>query len=60
MAHGDILRRLTEVNQTPWANAEVRAYRFKSDDDEDAELVKVDGEVEKEGSEEPTSSEMRN
>ncbi|GAA5993848.1 hypothetical protein JCM5350_004394 [Sporobolomyces pararoseus] len=59
VAHGDILRRLTEVNQTPWANAEVRAYRFESDNDEDALLVKVE-EKEQEGGREPTSSEMRN
>ena len=53
------MRRLTEVNQTPWANAEVRAYRFESDNDEDALLVKVE-EKEQEGGREPTSSEMRN
>ncbi|GAA5883036.1 hypothetical protein JCM16303_006802 [Sporobolomyces ruberrimus] len=61
VAHGDILRCLTEGRQTatPWANAEVRAYRFKSQDDEEAVLEKVE-EVVEEGKDDPTSSEMRN
>ncbi|GAA5841034.1 hypothetical protein JCM3766R1_006643 [Sporobolomyces carnicolor] len=61
VAHGDILRCLTEGRQTatPWANAEVRAYRFKSDDDDEAELVKVQ-DLEEEGRKEPTSTQMRN
>ncbi|GAA6006869.1 hypothetical protein JCM11491_003212 [Sporobolomyces phaffii] len=61
VAHGDILRCLTEGRQTatPWANAEVRAYKFKSDDDDAAELEKV-AQVVEEGRNEPTSSDMRN
>jgi hypothetical protein len=39
----------------PWANAEVRSFRFKSADDEDAALEAIKEEA-KEGSEEPTSS----
>lgn len=55
------MRCLTEGRQTatPWANAEVRAYRFKSQDDEEAALEKVE-EVVEEGKDDPTSSEMRN
>lgn len=43
----------------PWANAEIREYRFQSEDAEDAKLVPVK-EIAKEGEEEPTSSEMPN
>jgi hypothetical protein len=42
----------------PWANAEVRAYRFASPDDNDAEVVPIK-EVTKEGGDDPTSSEMK-
>ncbi|GAA5902399.1 histidine phosphatase family protein [Sporobolomyces salmoneus] len=62
VAHGDILRCLTEGRQTatPWANAEVRAYRFKNGDEDDEAELEMVKELEEEGAEEPTSSEMRN
>ncbi|ORY73621.1 histidine phosphatase superfamily [Leucosporidium creatinivorum] len=64
IAHGDILRVIQDGYRSdpqthPWANAEVRAFTFASDDDEDAKLVLVK-EVAKEGEEEPTSGEMKN
>ncbi|BGP20384.1 hypothetical protein JCM10213_002304 [Rhodosporidiobolus nylandii] len=59
VAHGDILRSVTDGyrSATPWANAEVRAYTFKSADDEDAVVVPIK-EVAKEGQEEPTSGDI--
>ncbi|GAA5918647.1 hypothetical protein JCM5296_003852 [Sporobolomyces johnsonii] len=61
VAHGDILRCIAEGRNTatPWANAEVRAFRFASsgDDDDEARLVPYE-EVAKEGGEEPTSTDM--
>ncbi|GAA5948190.1 hypothetical protein JCM3775_000333 [Rhodotorula graminis] len=63
VAHGDILRCLTEGRRsaTPWANAEVRAYTFSTDPAhaDDAVVVPV-REVAKEGSDEPTTSDMAN
>lgn len=58
VAHGDILRYIVfgEQNGTPWANAEVRKYKFASKDDEGALLIELTTEA-KEGAEEPTSSE---
>ncbi|KAH8824532.1 histidine phosphatase superfamily [Flagelloscypha sp. PMI_526] len=43
VSHGDCLRYITEGQNswTHWANAQVRLYTFVSDDDEQAELVKV-------------------
>jgi hypothetical protein len=57
VAHGDILRYIVfgEQNGTPWANAEVRKYKFAKDEDEDAYLVQIKTEAKK-GDEEPTSS----
>ncbi|GAA5859217.1 hypothetical protein JCM8547_008920 [Rhodosporidiobolus lusitaniae] len=59
VAHGDILRCITDGyrSDTPWANAEVRAYRFVSPDDDQAKVVLVKEEA-KEGTEEPTSGEI--
>lgn len=63
VAHGDILRYIVygEQNSSPWANAEVRKYRFKTADagDDDAWLEQITTEA-KEGGEAPTSSELRN
>lgn len=58
VAHGDILRRLTSWDVTPWANAEVREYVFEGgEEDEEARIVPVKGgENEKEGAQAPTSS----
>lgn len=59
VAHGDILRYIVfgENAVSPWSNAEVRKYRFKSEGEEDdeawLELIKTE---EKEGGEGPTSS----
>lgn len=68
VAHGDCLRYITEGynSGTPWANAEVRAYTFKCEEEEDKEgeawlvplPVKQSSVVAKEGADEPTSSEM--
>ncbi|GAA6011094.1 hypothetical protein JCM10207_005494 [Rhodosporidiobolus poonsookiae] len=54
VAHGHILEQLAQVypSKDPWANAEVRAFRFASDDDDNAALVPV-AEVAREGSYEP-------
>lgn len=65
MAHGDCLRYITEGfnSHKVWANAEVREYTFKVEEEEDAEgeawLIPV-REVAKEGDVQPTSSELRN
>ncbi|KAK4054016.1 hypothetical protein OIO90_003661 [Microbotryomycetes sp. JL221] len=61
VAHGDVLRYIVygENTHEPWANTETRLYKFKSNDDEDAWLEEVK-EVAKEGSNEPTSSELPN
>ncbi|GAA5881306.1 hypothetical protein JCM16303_000121 [Sporobolomyces ruberrimus] len=60
VAHGDILRFLVDGynSDPPWANAEVRAFIFKRDDD-DAVLTFV-GEVVVEGENDPTSSGVKN
>ncbi|GAA5834412.1 hypothetical protein JCM11251_007981 [Rhodosporidiobolus azoricus] len=60
VAHGDILRCVTDGYRStkPWANAEVRAYTFKTADDEDAAVVPV-SEIAKEGEEEPTSGDIK-
>ncbi|GAA6015910.1 hypothetical protein JCM10207_006803 [Rhodosporidiobolus poonsookiae] len=60
VAHGDVLRCITDGyrSATPWANAEVRAYTFKSASDADALVVPVK-EVAKEGEDEPTSGEIK-
>lgn len=60
VAHGDILRRITRWDVTPWANAEVREYTFAEAGDEEAVLVPAerDPTVAKEGQREPTSSEQ--
>ncbi|POY73120.1 hypothetical protein BMF94_3813 [Rhodotorula taiwanensis] len=76
VAHGDILRVIADGHRSdkPWANAEVRAFRFKAVDDHDAVLVAAteieitasgpdsasEATVAKEGSDEPTSSELKN
>ncbi|KAI0092661.1 histidine phosphatase superfamily [Irpex rosettiformis] len=63
VAHGDCLRYLTEGfnSGTPWANAEVREYRFEKEAEDDVQgdawLVSV-GEIVKEGEEGPTSSQL--
>ncbi|GAA6003273.1 histidine phosphatase family protein [Rhodotorula paludigena] len=59
VAHGDILRAITDGyrSATPWANAEVREYTFRSADDDDAVVVPVK-EVAKEGEQEPTSTDL--
>jgi len=65
VAHGDCLRYMTEGfnSHNDWANAEVREYTFKVDEEDDAEseawLVPVK-QVAKEGDVQPTSSELRN
>jgi len=62
VAHGDILRYIVfgKQNGTPWANAEVRKYRFKADaGDDNAWLEEIKTEA-KEGGDAPTSSELRN
>ncbi|ORY73620.1 phosphoglycerate mutase-like protein [Leucosporidium creatinivorum] len=62
IAHGDVLEFITDgffgTQEQPWANAEVRAYNFASEDDEDALLVPL-GEVAKEGEQEGTSSDLK-
>jgi len=64
VAHGDCLRYVTDGYNSgaDWANAEVREYTFKQDEDEDerseAWLVLVK-EIAKEGTEERTSSEAK-
>ncbi|KAI0079362.1 phosphoglycerate mutase-like protein [Panus rudis PR-1116 ss-1] len=66
VAHGDCLRYITEGynSHRPWANAEVRVYTFacEEEDDKDGEawLVPLNQppQVAKEGTTEPTSSEM--
>ncbi|GAA5891903.1 hypothetical protein JCM6882_007400 [Rhodosporidiobolus microsporus] len=60
VAHGDILRCITDGyrSATPWNNAEVRAYTFKSATDDDAAVVPV-AEIAKEGEAEPTSGEIK-
>ena len=57
VAHGDFLRYCSKNRQddSPWANAEVRKYRFKSEDDDEALLEQIDVEA-VEGSDKPTSS----
>lgn len=65
VAHGDCLRYITEGfnSNKDWANAEVREYTFKVEEDEDAEgeawLIPVK-QVAREGDVGPTSSEIRN
>ncbi|ORY88381.1 histidine phosphatase superfamily [Leucosporidium creatinivorum] len=57
VAHGDILWIMTgDHGEAHWANAEVRAYTFVSEDDELAAMKPI-GTVAKEGADEPTSSE---
>ena len=60
VAHGDILRAITDGYEsgTPWANAEVKVYKFEQDDDADAKVVPVKQAEEEvaEGENEPTSS----
>lgn len=51
----DVSRRLSKQ---PWANAEVRSFRFRFADDDDALLEEIKEEA-KEGTEEPTSGEMK-
>ncbi|EIN09819.1 phosphoglycerate mutase-like protein [Punctularia strigosozonata HHB-11173 SS5] len=57
VAHGDCLRYITDGwnSGKPWANTEVRAYTFASEDDDDAKLIPL-GKTAQEGTDEPTSS----
>lgn len=63
VAHGDCLRYITDGfnSGAPWANAEVREYTFKEEEENDPQgeawLVPVRP-IAKEGAEEPTSSEL--
>lgn len=66
VAHGDCLRYITEGQNSEtslWANAEVRAYTFAVEEEEDndgeAWLVRVaQSPIAREGGAEPTSSEL--
>ncbi|CAD6574539.1 MAG: hypothetical protein CYPHOPRED_005450 [Cyphobasidiales sp. Tagirdzhanova-0007] len=60
VAHGDILRYVVKgrYGVAPWANAEVRMYKFAEEEDDAAILVQIKTEA-KEGREEPTSSEAQ-
>ncbi|KAJ3771425.1 phosphoglycerate mutase-like protein [Lentinula raphanica] len=59
VAHGDILRQIIKSYFEPWANAEVRKFTFRSETDEEADLIPLPAETEaRTGAGEPTSSAM--
>ncbi|KAM0751524.1 phosphoglycerate mutase-like protein [Meredithblackwellia eburnea MCA 4105] len=64
VAHGDILREITGggtrggISWEPWANAQVKSFSFKHENDDEALLTPVNTDLLREGSYVPTSSQI--